>query len=270
MQWTSEAEAAIKNVPFFVRKKVRARVEREAAAEGKAVVTIGEVKATQQRFLARMDKEVKGYQLDQCFGPNGCPNRATLGERLRDRVEETLKEADLLAFLRQTVEGDLKFHHEFRVTIADCPNACSQPQIKDIGIIGAHRPCISSEECSVCEACVEACQEAAITLEGSDGPHIDYAHCVACGQCIPVCPTGTLVTEEKGYRVQIGGKLGRHPALARELPGLYDETAVLRIVDTCLDHYKRHSQKGERFANIVWRQDINAFCKHLDDVAGTA
>ena len=29
---------------------------------------------------------------------------------------------------------DLKFHHEFRVTVADCPNSCSQPQIKDIGI----------------------------------------------------------------------------------------------------------------------------------------
>jgi cyclic pyranopterin phosphate synthase len=43
MKWTSEAEAAIKKVPFFVRKKVRARVEREAAAEGKAVVTIAEM-----------------------------------------------------------------------------------------------------------------------------------------------------------------------------------------------------------------------------------
>ena len=30
MQWTPEAEDAIKKVPFFVRKKVRARVEKEA------------------------------------------------------------------------------------------------------------------------------------------------------------------------------------------------------------------------------------------------
>ena len=38
MKWTSEAEAAVKKAPFFVRKKVRARVENEAAAVGKKVV----------------------------------------------------------------------------------------------------------------------------------------------------------------------------------------------------------------------------------------
>ncbi|UCD33977.1 MAG: sulfite reductase, partial [Desulfobacterales bacterium] len=27
MKWSSDAEAAVKKVPFFVRKKVRARVE---------------------------------------------------------------------------------------------------------------------------------------------------------------------------------------------------------------------------------------------------
>jgi anaerobic sulfite reductase subunit C len=30
MQWTDEADAAVKKVPFFVRKKVRTRVEKEA------------------------------------------------------------------------------------------------------------------------------------------------------------------------------------------------------------------------------------------------
>ena len=34
MKWTPEAAAAIKKVPFFVRKKVRARVETEAASAG--------------------------------------------------------------------------------------------------------------------------------------------------------------------------------------------------------------------------------------------
>ena len=34
MKWTPEAEDAIKKVPFFVRKRVRARVEKEAAAAG--------------------------------------------------------------------------------------------------------------------------------------------------------------------------------------------------------------------------------------------
>jgi hypothetical protein len=38
MKWTQDAEDAIKKVPFFVRKRVRARVEKEAMTEGKKVV----------------------------------------------------------------------------------------------------------------------------------------------------------------------------------------------------------------------------------------
>jgi len=36
MKWTPEAEVTIKKVPFFVRKKVRLRVEKEAAEAGKS------------------------------------------------------------------------------------------------------------------------------------------------------------------------------------------------------------------------------------------
>ena len=51
MKWTQDAEDAIKKVPFFVRKRVRARVEKEAMTEGKKVVSLAEVKATQTRYL---------------------------------------------------------------------------------------------------------------------------------------------------------------------------------------------------------------------------
>ena len=51
MKWSGEAEAAIKKIPFFVRKKVRARVEREAKESGKPSVSIDEVRATQTNFL---------------------------------------------------------------------------------------------------------------------------------------------------------------------------------------------------------------------------
>ena len=43
MQWSSEAEAAIRKVPFLVRKKVRQRVENEAAAAGKPNVSLADV-----------------------------------------------------------------------------------------------------------------------------------------------------------------------------------------------------------------------------------
>lgn len=82
MKWTPEAEAAVKKVPFFVRKKVRLRIEKEAAETGKTTVGIDNVKATQKRYFSSMATEVKGYPLDVCFGSSGCPNRAVISDTL--------------------------------------------------------------------------------------------------------------------------------------------------------------------------------------------
>jgi anaerobic sulfite reductase subunit C len=258
MKWTREAEAAIKKVPFFVRKKVRTRVEKEAHENGKPVVTIAEVKATQKRYLTHMESEVKGYQLDSCFGPNGCPNRTMETDALSRQLTSLLESEDLLGFLKENVNGSLKFHHELRLTLAECPNACSQPQIKDIGIIGACMPGLTAKPCSRCEACVDICKEDAVLLaDKNDVPEIDSEKCIKCGQCIPVCPTGTLSEGRKGYRVQLGGKLGRHPQLAREMPGIYSDKEVVSIVKDCIIFYKKNSRNGIRFAKIFKDEDFN-------------
>ncbi len=253
MKWTAEAEDAIRKVPFFVRKRVRARVEKEAEAEGRPLITLAEVQATQARFLSRMETDIKGYQIETCFGAGGCPNRAHAGDELAQKLEALLAEEALLDFLKKQVKGPLKYHHEFRITIADCPNACSQPQIKDIGIIGACVPKITQTPCSQCDACVAACREQAVRLD--DGmPAIHFDRCLSCGRCIQVCPAGTLAAGTLGYRVLLGGKLGRHPRLARELPGIFSQDAVLSIVRDCLSFYRSRSKGGERFAEIFTEQ----------------
>ncbi|KJS32932.1 MAG: sulfite reductase [Desulfatitalea sp. BRH_c12] len=258
MQWSPEAEEAIRKVPFFVRKRVRARVESEALQDGKTVISLADVMATQKRYLSGMASEIKGYQLDTCFGPSGCPHRIQLpGPPLAERLEKLLQAENLLGFLKSKGIGDLKFHHEFRITLADCPNACSQPQIKDIGIIAALLPGKSPADCSACEACVGTCREDALRIDPSvPAPVIDVQRCVACGQCIAVCPTGTMIESVKGYRIQLGGKLGRHPQLAHELPGLYDADTVLDIVAACLNLYKIKNRHGERFGVLLAQADL--------------
>jgi dissimilatory sulfite reductase (desulfoviridin) alpha/beta subunit len=253
MRWTPQAETAVGKVPFFVRKRVRARVEKEAAAEGKQVVTLKEVQATQTRFLTQQQHEIKGYQVECCFGPSGCPNRAVVSDDLAGRVTARLQEADLLNFLKVQVGAEkLKYHHEFRVTIADCPNACSQPQIKDVGIIGAVRPIIGRADCEQCQGCVDVCKEDAVTLQADgEAPDLDLKRCMACGQCVAVCPTGTLQNECIGYRIVLGGKLGRHPRLARELPGIYSSDQVLKVLMDCLNFYKTNSCNGSRFGEVL-------------------
>ena len=259
MNWTPEAEAALKKVPFFVRKRVRARVEKDAREAGKTTVSLADVKTTQARYLTSMKSEIKGYRIETCFGPSGCPNRAIVNDDVLNRIEDLVKAEDLLHFLQQRVTGDLKFHHEFRIALADCPNACSQPQIKDIGIIGACTPTLTDESCSQCEACIEVCKEEAIALNHEcECPEIDFNRCLHCGKCIAVCPTHTISENQRGFRVQLGGKLGRHPQLARELPGIYTEDQVLEIVKDSIRFYKENSQHGERFAQILKTSDFEA------------
>lgn len=262
MKWTTDAENAIKKVPFFVRKRVRARVENEAIEEGKLSITITEVNATRARFLTKMETDIKGYQIETCFGSSGCPNRAhTGGDGLMQKLEELLVRENLLNFLKQHVQGPLKYHHEFRITLADCPNACSQPQIKDIGIIAAVTPEIMPISCSQCGACVNICREQAVKLD-TDAPDvqpvIQFDRCLHCGRCVQGCPTGTITAGAYGYRVLLAGKLGRHPRLAKELLGIFSEDNVLSIVQECLGFYRSHITRGERFAEIFTDRDVEA------------
>jgi dissimilatory sulfite reductase (desulfoviridin) alpha/beta subunit len=264
MEWTSEAEAALKRVPFFVRKRVRARVEKEAADAGRKRVDLADVKATQARYMSGMQAEIKGYQIEACFGPSGCPNRAVISDGLVERIEAALRAADLLGFLKSRVRGELKFHHEFRAALADCPNACSQPQIRDIGIIGAAVPETTREACSQCGDCLEACGEHAIALAGADAPpRLDSGRCLNCGRCISVCPTGAIAEGWRGFRVQIGGRLGRHPRLARELPGIFSQDQVIEILKACLELYKARSRDGERFAHVFQDSDFAEFSRRF-------
>jgi dissimilatory sulfite reductase (desulfoviridin) alpha/beta subunit len=202
-----------------------------------------------------MEDEVKGFQVETCFGPTGCPKRAVIFDGLPQKLEKKLLKRNLKEFLKKRVKGPLKMHHEFRISVSDCPNACSRPQIVDVGLIGACRPELSIKPCAQCGACVEVCRENAISLK-NDAPFVDDEKCLYCGQCIQLCPTGTLKEAESGYRIFVGGKLGRHPRLATELPGIYQPEDALVIVDRCVDHYQHHCLKGERFGEILERAPL--------------
>lgn len=216
-----------------------------------------------------MALENRGFKIDSCFGPSGCPNRAVVSDGLPGKIEHLFCEADFSRFMEERSRGKKKPQRGFRVAVSDCPNACSQPQIKDIGIIGASAPTISGEECIRCEVCVEVCKEASISLSALEPAlRIDYATCLSCGQCIPVCPTGTLAEGPKGFRVLLGGKLGRHPQLAREMPAIYGEQQVLDIIRACIGFYMEKSHYGERFGHILSSSDFDDLVKKHPPLGG--
>ncbi len=122
----------------------------------------------------------------------------------------------------------------------------------DIGIIGSMLPGLSNETCTLCNACVEACRENAIELDKENTlPVIDYSKCIMCAKCISACPTETIQKKEEGFRIMLGGRLGRHPRLAMEIPGLHSHTQVISIVKKCLKFYKANSKNGQRFSHIL-------------------
>ena len=209
-----------------------------------------------KRSLNQMKKKIRGFRVENCFGSGGCPNRAVISDGLSEQLESELTERDLLGFLKKKVTGPLKMHHEFRVSISDCPNACSRPQIVDIGLIGAREPLITDKGCSECRACINICKENAISLR--DGyPEVVLSKCLRCGDCIKVCPTGTLDEKIKGYRILVGGKLGRHPRLGQELHGIYSPEEIMKVVSACIDHYQQHCELGERFGQIIEKTGID-------------
>jgi dissimilatory sulfite reductase (desulfoviridin) alpha/beta subunit len=254
VKWSKEADTAIRKVPFFIRKKVIQKVEDHVEQKGKTWVEISDVEELKKKFLSKggMEKEIKGYEITSCFGGSGCPNSANSVSRLAADMENIFETENLLGFLKSTVKGDLKFHHEFRVSLSECPNACSRPQIADIGIIGAVLPEVSEEACTLCGSCADACDELAIEPDGKNQrPIIHDSLCLKCAKCIRSCPTGALIEKQKGYRVMLGGRLGRRPRLAMEVPGIHSHDQVLEILKNCLKFYKKTSKTGERFSHIL-------------------
>jgi dissimilatory sulfite reductase (desulfoviridin) alpha/beta subunit len=191
------------------------------------------------------------YRVEACKGKAfGCPFGLVDTQRLAERVVALLDELQITEFLLQRTEGLLLPHHKIKIAIAGCPNSCIQPQIKDFGIIAQMVPSRSEADCTHCGLCIEGCREGAITLE-QEGPSIDRYRSIHCGLCIQACPQGALVQGKAGYRLLIGGRLGRHPRLGRETLTLASEEEVIRKIVSLLENFKSSAKPQERFSHFI-------------------
>ncbi len=260
MKWEKEAEELLRRVPFFVRKRVKRAVEEYVSRKGRGRVTARDLLEAKEALRDRASKVEEGFAVEDCFG---CDNAVISSDALPSQVEEVLGRAGLTEFLQKKAGEELKHHHQFRVVFSCCPNACSQGQIRDVAFIGRVEPVVQGP-CSRCGACEEACEEGAIRLTDS-GPQIDPTKCLGCGACIKVCPEGTIREGQKGYRLLVGGKLGRHPRLATELLPLVPKEEVLRVVEALVNLYKELNEKGERLGTVIQRVGWQKFCESFKD-----
>jgi dissimilatory sulfite reductase (desulfoviridin) alpha/beta subunit len=186
------------------------------------------------------------FTVKVCRGAAACP-RAVTGVDLSADIGNVLARSGWAGFLKSGV-GAIRHHHQFRVAVSSCPNGCTQPHIADFALIAFARIGLSPEACTACGQCVEACAEDALDLTGGIG--LDPAACLGCAACARVCPEGALTVAETGWRVLLGGKLGRHPRLAHEL-GVFDTGDAMTVLEKVLATLMDRGRPGQRLGELI-------------------
>jgi anaerobic sulfite reductase subunit C len=280
VDWDREAEELLTRAPRFVRPLVRRKVEEFARREGadrvsgalaqRAYAAVrgkqpGDGRKPTQELIAQLETEAEQvaasdafrtphYQVHPCAGAVGCPRSLIPVREMAEQLTQELADSGFSEFLEQGLAGrPLLSHHRFQVAVAGCPNACSQPQIRDFGVIGRTRVEVDASHCTGCLKCVKACHEDAITVTDRV-PVVDHARCLGCGDCVRVCPSEALRFGEPAYETVVGGKLGRHPRLANRMGLLSDLGEVTGAQHRVLDALLRHGRPGERVGTLLERE----------------
>ncbi|MFP4393027.1 MAG: 4Fe-4S dicluster domain-containing protein [Desulfohalobiaceae bacterium] len=194
----------------------------------------------------------KAYRIKLCWGleKGECPNLLQNDPDLKHDLESVLEASGWPECLLDNLQREIKPLDQFSISISGCPNGCSRPQIADLGLLQAQVPQVQHKLCTGCGECAAACREGAIDVQ-SGVAEIDPKWCLWCGVCVRFCPEGAIFPRQQGYRVQVGGKLGRHPRLADELPGIRFRSQVLDILAGCLQLQQRFYRPGLRFGQLI-------------------
>ncbi|TRZ88672.1 MAG: 4Fe-4S dicluster domain-containing protein [Methanosarcinales archaeon] len=151
---------------------------------------------------------------------------------------------------------------KIKFAVTGCPNACAKPQENDLGVMGILMPVINIEDCTGCGTCTFMCPEKAIVIE-DDKAKILWDKCNLCGACMGACPTDLILEEWKGYKIFVGGKIGKHPKLGRELTDVKTQQETIAIFRKIINWSKKNTNVGERFGDCIDRVGFERFSKDI-------
>lgn len=199
-----------------------------------------------------------GLKITACNGTKGgCRFALPHTEGLAGRLADAVYRAGWPDFLKSRLGGRIHAHQALSVGVSACANGCAKPQIKDFGVIAASKPLVIESACIACGLCREACPDSAISLH--EGPaRVDPEVCLSCGRCAAACPEKAIIPESEGLRVLLGGRLGRRPRLAVELPGLYNSDQALELFERMLLTIMDRYQPGKRYSELFDHTELMA------------
>jgi anaerobic sulfite reductase subunit C len=151
---------------------------------------------------------------------------------------------------------------KIKFAVTGCPNACAKPQENDFGVMGILKPAIYTNDCTGCGTCTFMCPEKAIIME-DDRAKILWDICNLCGACVGACPSNLISEEWKSYRIIVGGKVGKHPKLGKELTGAKSTQEAVAIFRKIIDWSKKNTNVGERFGDSLDRIGFEKFKKEI-------
>lgn len=200
--------------------------------------------------------ETQTWEVQACRGEyRGCPYCLVSLAGLQRQVQRAVADSGWESFLRDRCGGRILPHHRLSIALAACPNACTRPQIKDVGLIARVLPARINGECIGCGECERVCDEGAILCMG-EVAELQRESCVGCGLCVRACPENAIEHTGLSFRFLAGGKLGRHPVWAREMASRLPGGAVQGAVRDFLDLAIRELRPSERIAEMVTREGV--------------
>ena len=293
MEWDSQAVAEFIKTPLSPNQKAMAKLfaEKEARRYRSDKVTLKEIEKTKEVYFAGgVTEEVRNKETEKRIaeGETGllermaeeardilareidlfnvelcharlltCRNQNIEVRALKKEVEQKLRELKVTQMIADIIPEGQKImpHDRFMVSITGCVVGCGGPETKAFGVAGAAKPTVTDAACSECLICVDNCARRAILIR-NQRPEIDITRCDWCGQCVKVCPDSVFAYENTGYRIFVGGRVGRFHQAGRELFRMANKETLFRAMEACLELIREESLGEENLASIINRVGV--------------
>jgi Pyruvate/2-oxoacid:ferredoxin oxidoreductase delta subunit len=237
VEWDSQAADEFIKMPYAAAGKegARAYAEKLARKNGSDKVTLKEFEETKKVYFAGVPEKVRIRELEKRIAEGEIDLRQRMEKEARDMLAREVDLCDIqLCHARNFRCRNQNIEVRELKLVSVCPNGCTAPESRDFGVAGVAKPMVTDGVCNECFTCVDTCRRRAILIRNGR-PEIDVTRCDCCGQCVKLCPDDVLAYEDSGYKIWVGGHIGRIPQYGYVLFKMADKDTLFRALEVCVE-----------------------------------